>query len=45
MNIVFKALNDQTRRKILDLLKEKDMSAGEIADQFDFSRATNISSP
>jgi ArsR family transcriptional regulator len=40
MNIVFKALNDQTRRKILDLLKEKDMSAGEIADQFDFSRAT-----
>jgi len=40
MNIVFKALNDQTRRKILDLLKEKDMSAGEIADKFDFSRAT-----
>ncbi len=40
MNIVFKALNDRTRRKILDLLKEKDMSAGAIADQFDFSRAT-----
>ena len=40
MNIVFKALNDQTRRKILDLLKDKDMSAGEIADNFEFSKAT-----
>jgi ArsR family transcriptional regulator len=43
MNIVFKALNDQTRRKILDLLKEKDMSAGEIADQFRFFTCDNIS--
>ena len=40
MNTVFKALNDQTRRKILDLLKEKDMSAGEIAGHFNVSWPT-----
>ena len=33
MNSLFKALNDATRRQILDLLKEKDLTAGEIADQ------------
>lgn len=38
MNNVFKALNDQTRREILELLKEKDMTAGEIADHFDISK-------
>lgn len=38
MNKVFQALNDETRRNILDLLKEKDMTAGEIADQFDISK-------
>ena len=37
MNTVFKALNDQTRREILELLKEKEMTAGEIADQFNMS--------
>jgi ArsR family transcriptional regulator len=37
MNIVFKALNDPTRRKILELLQEKDMTAGEIAENFDIS--------
>ncbi len=37
MNIIFKALNDPTRRKILELLKEKDMTAGEIADRFQIS--------
>lgn len=37
MNIVFKALNDPTRREILELLKERDMTAGEIADQFNIS--------
>jgi ArsR family transcriptional regulator, arsenate/arsenite/antimonite-responsive transcriptional repressor len=37
MNIVFKALNDPTRRKILELLQEKDMTAGEIAEKFDIS--------
>lgn len=37
MNIVFKALNDPTRREILELLQVKDMTAGEIADQFHIS--------
>ena len=37
MNSVFKALNDPTRRQILGLLQEKDMTAGEIAEQFDIS--------
>lgn len=37
MNIVFKALNDPTRRKILELLQEKDMTAGEIAEEFNIS--------
>ena len=37
MNIVFKALNDPTRREILELLQEKDLTAGEIADQFHIS--------
>ncbi|MFN0048973.1 MAG: autorepressor SdpR family transcription factor [Cytophagales bacterium] len=34
MNSLFKALNDSTRRAILEKLREKDMTAGEIADQF-----------
>ena len=38
MNEVFKALNDATRREILELLKKKDMNAGEIADNFDMSK-------
>ncbi len=38
MNKLFKALNDSTRRQILDLLKEKDLSAGEIAEAFDISK-------
>lgn len=38
MNSLFKALNDQTRREILELLKEKDLTAGEIADQFSISK-------
>jgi DNA-binding transcriptional ArsR family regulator len=37
MNIVFKALNDATRREILELLQKKDLTAGEIADQFQIS--------
>jgi DNA-binding transcriptional ArsR family regulator len=37
MNIVFKALNDPTRRQILELLQEKDLTAGEIAQQFSMS--------
>jgi ArsR family transcriptional regulator, arsenate/arsenite/antimonite-responsive transcriptional repressor len=38
MNLLFKALNDNTRREILELLKKKDMTAGEIADCFDISK-------
>ena len=38
MNNLFKALNDSTRRQILDLLKEKDLSAGEIAEAFNISK-------
>jgi DNA-binding transcriptional ArsR family regulator len=38
MNTVFKALSDPTRRKILELLAEKDMTAGEIADHFKISK-------
>ena len=38
MNILFKALNDTTRREILKLLKKKDLTAGEIADKFSISK-------
>ncbi|SHJ56670.1 DNA-binding transcriptional regulator, ArsR family [Geosporobacter subterraneus DSM 17957] len=38
MNDIFKALADPTRRKILIMLKEKDMNAGEIADAFNISK-------
>ena len=38
MNKLFKALNDETRREILQLLKEKDLTAGEIAESFDISK-------
>ena len=37
MNELFKALNDPTRRKILDMLQKKDMTAGEIAEAFNIS--------
>ncbi|MBN8688313.1 MAG: winged helix-turn-helix transcriptional regulator [Chitinophagales bacterium] len=37
MNAVFKALNDPTRREILELLQRRDMTAGEIVDQFNIS--------
>ena len=38
MNTIFKALNDPTRREIIDLLKKKDMTAGEIADHFNITK-------
>ncbi len=37
VNSIFKALNDKTRRDILEMLQEKDMAAGEIADRFHIS--------
>lgn len=38
MNEVFKALADPTRRSILDLLKDQDLTAGEIAEHFTISK-------
>ena len=38
MNHLFQALSDPTRRKILDMLKKKDLTAGEIADAFNISK-------
>jgi ArsR family transcriptional regulator, arsenate/arsenite/antimonite-responsive transcriptional repressor len=38
LNHLFKALNDGTRRDILEMLKKKDMTAGEIAASFDISK-------
>ncbi len=37
MNSVFKALNDPTRRAILELLRDKDLTVGEIVEKFDIS--------
>ena len=37
MNQVFKALNDPTRRQILEMLRERDMTAGEIAERFNIT--------
>lgn len=34
MNAVYKALSDPTRRRILVLLRDRDMTAGQIANQF-----------
>lgn len=36
----FKALSDPARRDILEMLKNKPLSAGEIAKQFDMTQAT-----
>ena len=34
MNKLFNALSDKTRRKILEMLKNSDLTAGEIAGEF-----------
>ena len=36
----FKALSDPVRREILELLKEKPLSAGEIGSKFEMTGAT-----
>jgi len=38
LNLSFKALSDPTRRKILQLLRRKNMTAGEIAEHFAISK-------
>lgn len=38
MNSAFKALSDPTRRRILELLSDRDMTAGEIAGHFDITK-------
>lgn len=38
MKDIFKALNDETRREILELLKKEDLTAGEIAGNFNISK-------
>ena len=38
MNTFFKALNDPTRREILELLNKGDLTAGEISDQFNMTK-------
>jgi DNA-binding transcriptional ArsR family regulator len=38
MNILFKALSDKTRREILEMLKDGDLTAGEIADRFEMTK-------
>ena len=40
MSEVYKALADPTRRRILELLREREMSAGELADHFDLAKPT-----
>ena len=38
MNTLFKALNYNTRREILEILKNGDLTAGDIANKFDISK-------
>jgi DNA-binding transcriptional ArsR family regulator len=40
MSLVLKALADPTRRKVLQLLRAREMSAGELAGHFDLSKPT-----
>ncbi|MFO0703591.1 MAG: autorepressor SdpR family transcription factor [Patescibacteria group bacterium] len=40
MDNIFQALADKNRRKILEILKREDMTAGEIGKNFDFTSAT-----
>jgi ArsR family transcriptional regulator, arsenate/arsenite/antimonite-responsive transcriptional repressor len=38
VNDLLKSLDDPTRRAIIELLRDRDMTAGEIAEYFDISK-------
>jgi DNA-binding transcriptional ArsR family regulator len=38
VKLLLKSLDDPTRRSIIELLRKRDMTAGEIADHFDMSK-------
>ncbi len=40
MNDVFQALSDPTRREILRLLRQREMTAGDIAEHFQLAKST-----
>lgn len=40
MSRVYQALADPTRRHILELLRDQDMTAGELAENFDLAKPT-----
>ncbi|ARB41303.1 MULTISPECIES: autorepressor SdpR family transcription factor [Mammaliicoccus] len=40
MKDIFKALSDETRREILEMLKDEKMTASDIASHFDMSQAS-----
>ena len=40
MNDIYKALADPNRRRILELLRDRDLTAGEIAERFNLARST-----
>jgi len=40
MSEVYRALADPTRRRVLELLREREMSAGEIAEHFQLAKPT-----
>lgn len=40
MNQVYRALSDPTRRRILQLLRQRDLTAGELAEHFDLAKPT-----
>ena len=40
MNKVYRALYDPTRRRVLALLRERDMTAGELAAEFELAAPT-----
>jgi ArsR family transcriptional regulator len=40
LNRVYRALADPTRRRVLELLRDGDMTAGELAEHFDVAKPT-----